>query len=63
MTRTRSTAKSSSSRSAHLSALHVAPDSLGFALDAAAQAVDAVRRGTALPGALATVFAGMGSEE
>ncbi|TXG13872.1 16S rRNA (cytosine(967)-C(5))-methyltransferase RsmB, partial [Burkholderia territorii] len=49
MTRTRSSAQSSSGRAARLSALHLAPDSLGFALDAAAQAVDAVRRGTALP--------------
>ncbi|WP_425354037.1 hypothetical protein, partial [Burkholderia contaminans] len=38
MTRTRSTAPSSSGRPARLSALHLAPDSLGFALDAAAQA-------------------------
>jgi 16S rRNA (cytosine967-C5)-methyltransferase len=61
MTRTRSTAPSSSGRPARLSALHVAPDSLGFALDAAAQAVDAVRRGTALPAALSAVFAQMPS--
>ncbi|MBR8186960.1 16S rRNA (cytosine(967)-C(5))-methyltransferase RsmB [Burkholderia ambifaria] len=59
MTRTRSSAPSSSSRPARLSALRLAPDSLGFALDAAAQAVDAVRRGTALPAALAAVFAQM----
>lgn len=61
MTRTRSPAKSSSARPGRLSALHLAPDSLAFALDAAAQAVDAVKRGTALPAALATVFAGMAS--
>lgn len=61
MTRTRSTAPSSSGRPARLSALHLAPDSLGFALDAAAQAVDAVRRGTALPAALSAVFAQMPS--
>ncbi len=59
MTRTRSSAPSSSGRAARPSALRLAPDSLGFALDAAAQAVDAVRRGTALPAALATVFAQM----
>ena len=59
MTRTRSSAPSSSGRPARLSALRLAPDSLGFALDAAAQAVDAVRRGTALPAALAAVFAQM----
>ncbi len=39
-------------RGARLSALHLAPDSLGFALDAAAQAVGAVRGGSALPAAL-----------
>ncbi|MEK7909504.1 16S rRNA (cytosine(967)-C(5))-methyltransferase RsmB, partial [Burkholderia multivorans] len=61
MTRTRSASPSSSGRAARLSALRVAPDSLGFALDAAAQAVDAVRRGTALPAALAAVFAQMAS--
>ncbi len=41
----------------YLPALHLAPDSLGFALDAAAQAVGAVRAGTALPAALAAVHA------
>ncbi|MDN7608119.1 16S rRNA (cytosine(967)-C(5))-methyltransferase RsmB [Burkholderia multivorans] len=61
MTRTRSASPSSSGRAARLSALRVAPDSLGFALDAAAQAVDAVRRGTALPAALSAVFAQMAS--
>lgn len=61
MTRPRSSAPTSSGRPARLAALHLAPDSLGFALDAAAQAVDAVRRGTALPAALSTVFAQMPS--
>ncbi|MDN7473939.1 16S rRNA (cytosine(967)-C(5))-methyltransferase RsmB [Burkholderia multivorans] len=61
MTRTRSASPSSSGRAARLSALRVAPDSLGFVLDAAAQAVDAVRRGTALPAALSAVFAQMAS--
>ncbi|WP_431820821.1 16S rRNA (cytosine(967)-C(5))-methyltransferase RsmB [Burkholderia sp. F1] len=61
MTRNRTSAKPSSGRLARLSALHLAPESLGFALDAAAQAVDAVRRGNALPAALAMVFAGMPS--
>ncbi len=37
--------------------LHLAPESLGFALDCAAQAVGAVRLGAALPAALQTVFA------
>jgi 16S rRNA (cytosine967-C5)-methyltransferase len=59
MTRPRSSAQPSSGRPARLSALHLAPDSLGFALDAAAQAVEAVARGTALPAALAAVFAGL----
>jgi 16S rRNA (cytosine967-C5)-methyltransferase len=40
-----------------LSRLHLAPDSLAFALGAAAQAVGAVRSGTALPAALAAVHA------
>ncbi|WP_321794102.1 16S rRNA (cytosine(967)-C(5))-methyltransferase RsmB [Caballeronia sp. J97] len=40
-----------------LSALHLAPDSLAFALDCAAQAVGAVRAGSALPAALQTVIA------
>jgi 16S rRNA (cytosine967-C5)-methyltransferase len=44
-------------RDARLSTLRLAPDSLGFALDAAAQAVGAVRAGTALPAALAAVRA------
>ncbi|CAM2139396.1 16S rRNA (cytosine967-C5)-methyltransferase [Pararobbsia alpina] len=38
-----------------LSALHLAPDSLGFALDAAAQAVNAVRTGTSLPAAIVEI--------
>ncbi|WP_179402961.1 16S rRNA (cytosine(967)-C(5))-methyltransferase RsmB [Burkholderia guangdongensis] len=59
MTRPRSSAQSSPGRPARLSALHLAPDSLGFALDAAAQAIDAVERGTALPAALAATIAGM----
>lgn len=62
MTRPRSSAKPSPVRPARFSALHLAPDSLGFALDAAAQVVDAVARGTALPAALAAVFAGMASD-
>ncbi|WP_206955298.1 16S rRNA (cytosine(967)-C(5))-methyltransferase RsmB [Trinickia acidisoli] len=40
---------------ARLSPLHLAPDSLGFALDGAAFAVGAVRKGMALPAALAAV--------
>ncbi|SAK41505.1 16S rRNA methyltransferase [Caballeronia hypogeia] len=40
-----------------LSALRLAPDSLAFALDCAAQAVGAVRAGAALPAALQTVIA------
>jgi 16S rRNA (cytosine967-C5)-methyltransferase len=39
-----------------LSALHLAPESLGFALDCAGQAVGAVRQGAALPAALQSVF-------
>jgi 16S rRNA (cytosine967-C5)-methyltransferase len=39
-----------------LSTLHLAPESLGFALDCAAQAVGAVRLGAALPAALQSVF-------
>jgi 16S rRNA (cytosine967-C5)-methyltransferase len=38
-----------------LGALHLAPDSLAFALDSAAQAVGAVRAGSALPAALQAV--------
>ncbi|WP_323119499.1 16S rRNA (cytosine(967)-C(5))-methyltransferase RsmB [Burkholderia alba] len=49
-------------RVARLSPLHLVPDSLGFALDGAAQAVDAVSRGTALPAALAAVQAGLHDE-
>lgn len=40
-------------------AAHLAPDSLGFALDQAAQAVGAVRAGSALPAALSSAFAGL----
>jgi 16S rRNA (cytosine967-C5)-methyltransferase len=36
--------------------LHLAPESLGFALDCAGQAVGAVRLGAALPAALQAVF-------
>ncbi|MEK6350718.1 MAG: 16S rRNA (cytosine(967)-C(5))-methyltransferase RsmB [Burkholderia sp.] len=42
---------------ARLSALHLPPDSLGFALDGAAQALVAVAQGSALPAALAAVQA------
>jgi 16S rRNA (cytosine967-C5)-methyltransferase len=42
---------------ARLGTLHLAPDSLAFALDGAAQAVGAVRAGAALPAALQTVLA------
>jgi 16S rRNA (cytosine967-C5)-methyltransferase len=44
---------------AHFSTLHLAPDSLGFALDCAAHAIGAVRAGTALPAALSAVQASM----
>jgi 16S rRNA (cytosine967-C5)-methyltransferase len=40
-------------------AVHLAPDSLGFALDLASQAVGSVRGGAALPAALASVFAAL----
>jgi 16S rRNA (cytosine967-C5)-methyltransferase len=43
--------------SSRLSALHLAPDSLAFALDGAAQAVGAVRAGSALPAALQSIVA------
>ncbi len=39
--------------------MHLAPDSLGFALDQAAQVVGAVRAGTALPAALTSAFAAL----
>ena len=39
--------------------MRLVPDSLGFALDLAAQAVGAVRGGAALPAALASVFAAL----
>jgi 16S rRNA (cytosine967-C5)-methyltransferase len=41
-----------------LSALQLAPDSLGFALDAAAQAVNAVRAGASLPAVLVDITGG-----
>ncbi|MFT4063389.1 16S rRNA (cytosine(967)-C(5))-methyltransferase RsmB [Paraburkholderia sp.] len=44
------------SRESRLSTLHLLPESLGFALDCAAQAVGAVRLGAALPAALQSVF-------
>ncbi len=43
-------------------AVHLAPDSLGFALDQAAQAVAAVRAGAALPAALSSAFAALPAE-
>ena len=43
-------------------ALHLAPDSLAFALDEAARAVGAVRAGAALPAALSSAFAALPSE-
>lgn len=52
-----STGRPGPAREPRLSQLHLAPDSLGFALDGAAQAVGAVRGGTALPAALAAVQA------
>jgi 16S rRNA (cytosine967-C5)-methyltransferase len=53
----RQPARASNRASSHLSALHLAPDSLAFALDGAAQAVGAVRAGSALPAALQAVIA------
>ncbi|NML33453.1 16S rRNA (cytosine(967)-C(5))-methyltransferase RsmB [Paraburkholderia antibiotica] len=55
----RSASSSARSRESRLSALHLSPESLGFALDCAAQAVGAVRVGAALPAALQSVFVGM----
>ncbi|HEV3104361.1 MAG TPA: 16S rRNA (cytosine(967)-C(5))-methyltransferase RsmB [Trinickia sp.] len=49
-------------REPRLSTLHLAPDSLGFALDSAAQAIGAVRAGMALPAALAAVHASTPAE-
>ncbi|CAH2777508.1 MAG: 16S rRNA (cytosine(967)-C(5))-methyltransferase (EC [uncultured Paraburkholderia sp.] len=43
-------------RESRLSVLHLAPESLGFALGCGAQAVGAVRLGAALPAALQSVF-------
>ena len=60
MTRSASSRRSApQSGAARFSTLHLAPDSLGFALDGAALAVGAVRGGTALPAALAAVQAAM----
>ncbi|MEA3117127.1 MAG: rRNA (cytosine967-C5)-methyltransferase, partial [Paraburkholderia sp.] len=53
----RHSAKPPSARGAPMPTLRLAPDSLGFALDAAAQAVGAVRAGAALPAALASAHA------
>ena len=47
------------SRASGHSAVHLIPDSLGFALDQAAQAVGGVREGAALPAALAARFAAL----
>ncbi|WP_050455584.1 16S rRNA (cytosine(967)-C(5))-methyltransferase RsmB [Candidatus Burkholderia verschuerenii] len=44
--------------SSRMGALHLAPDSLAFVLDGAAQAVGAVRAGSALPAALQAVASG-----
>ena len=52
----RSATSSARSRESRLSALHLSPESLGFALDCAAQAVGAVRLGAALPAALQSAF-------
>ncbi|MBC8745192.1 MULTISPECIES: 16S rRNA (cytosine(967)-C(5))-methyltransferase RsmB [Paraburkholderia] len=52
----RSASSLARSRESHLSTLHLSPESLGFALDCAAQAVGAVRLGAALPAALQSVF-------
>jgi 16S rRNA (cytosine967-C5)-methyltransferase len=58
MTRSASTRRHApKAGAAKFSTLHLAPDSLGFALDCAALAVGAVRTGTALPAALAAVQA------
>ncbi|WP_144111252.1 16S rRNA (cytosine(967)-C(5))-methyltransferase RsmB [Paraburkholderia sp. BCC1886] len=53
----RSATPSARPRDSRLSILHLAPESLGFALDSAGQAVGAVRLGAALPAALQSVFA------
>ncbi|HZZ03396.1 16S rRNA (cytosine(967)-C(5))-methyltransferase RsmB [Paraburkholderia sp.] len=52
----RSASPSAHPRESRLSMLHLAPESLGFALDCAGQAVGAVRHGAALPAALQSVF-------
>jgi 16S rRNA (cytosine967-C5)-methyltransferase len=61
--RPRISGKAKSARHApRASAVHLKPDSLGFALDGAAQAVEAVRRGTSLPSALAGLLAALPDE-
>ncbi|MGF6977763.1 16S rRNA (cytosine967-C5)-methyltransferase [Paraburkholderia sp. JPY465] len=55
----RSASSSARSRESRLSALHLSPESLGFALDCAAQAVGAVRLGAAFPAALQSVLVSM----
>ncbi|WP_144143922.1 16S rRNA (cytosine(967)-C(5))-methyltransferase RsmB [Paraburkholderia sp. BCC1884] len=52
----RSASPSARPRESRLSMLHLAPESLAFALDCAGQAVGAVRLGAALPAALQAVF-------
>ncbi|TDG07777.1 16S rRNA (cytosine(967)-C(5))-methyltransferase RsmB [Paraburkholderia guartelaensis] len=54
-----SPARQRGAASARGQAVHLAPDSLGFALDQAASAVGAVRAGSALPAALASAFAAL----
>ncbi|HZZ09302.1 MAG TPA: transcription antitermination factor NusB, partial [Paraburkholderia sp.] len=53
----RSASQSARPRESRLPMLHLAPESLAFALDGAGQAVGAVRLGAALPAALQSVFA------
>ncbi|WP_345812457.1 16S rRNA (cytosine(967)-C(5))-methyltransferase RsmB [Paraburkholderia sp. PREW-6R] len=53
----RSASHSARPRDSRLSLLHLAPESLGFALDSAGQAVGSVRLGAALPAALQSVLA------
>ncbi|WP_322010655.1 16S rRNA (cytosine(967)-C(5))-methyltransferase RsmB [Paraburkholderia sp. J12] len=55
----RRNAQQSGPGAAAYTAAHLAPDSLGFALDLAAQAVGAVRAGAALPAALTSAFAAL----
>ncbi|QGZ53440.1 16S rRNA (cytosine(967)-C(5))-methyltransferase RsmB [Paraburkholderia acidiphila] len=54
-----SSARQQGTAPAHSHAVHLAPDSLGFALDQAAHAVGAVRAGAALPAALASALAAL----